>query len=498
MLNPVLITICVVLTALIALVVVVLVRTISFKPPQASSAAPDWQPQELAPDVIERLQAAIQIPTVSWSSYDDFEYAQFERFGEYLKTAFPLFHEQTQLERINEYGLIYRWPASSSPNQAEPLLPCAFLAHYDVVPVEAGTEDDWHQPAFSGAIVDDVIWGRGTLDIKSQLLAYLEAAEQLIHEGFQPNRDFYFCFGFDEEVGGSKGAKAIVEHFLDKGIRFESVIDEGGMVITGAMKGVNPPLALIGIAEKGHVDYKITVEGQGGHSSMPPQHTALGLAARLITYIENNPMPARISPAVEQMLRNVSGEMGFVVRMAISNLWLFRPLLLGILAKGAVTNAMARTSCAATMAQASDAPNVLPQTATININVRLLPGDTIADVQRHLEALALQAGIKPEAFKIEPQLANEASATSRTDVPFFRALEKLIGKYYPGAITTPYLVMGGTDARYYTPLSEQVYRFMPAHVADEDRSLMHNTNERLSTVNYYRMTAFFKDLFCEL
>jgi carboxypeptidase PM20D1 len=491
--ETVLMIVGVIVALIIVLLLVVLVRAFAYKPPAAAadSSLSDWQPENMPQDVIERLQAAIRIPTISNSDYSVVDFAPFKQFKGYLTESFPLFHQETDLEVVNDYALIYRWRGKN-----EQLLPSAFLAHYDVVPVEPGTEGDWIQQPFSGALVDEVVWGRGTLDIKSQLTAYLEAAEQLMREGFQPERDLYFCFGHDEEVGGANGATKIVEHLTAKGIRLESVVDEGGLVITNAIKGIKPPLAMIGIAEKGHVDYIITVAGSGGHASMPPSHTALGMAARLVASIEDNPMPMRLTPPVESLLRNIAGEMGFAVRMAIANLWLFRPLLLSILSKNPVTNSLIRTTCAATMAQASNAANVLPQAATVTINVRLLPGDSAEDIRQHFEKLAIGVGI--QSPKIELSKSNEASATSQIDTPFYRLLEQMVGEFYPSAIATPYLVMGGTDSRYYTGLSTQVYRFTPTHITNEERELVHNTNERLGVPNYFRMIEFFKRIFKEM
>ncbi|MCL2889080.1 MAG: M20/M25/M40 family metallo-hydrolase [Eggerthellaceae bacterium] len=478
-----------VLALLVVLVAVVLVRSFSFKAPtRADASLPDRQPQAMSPEALQRLQAAIRIPTVSFTEYETMDFEAFRAFKTLLRESFPLFHQTTSLEEINEFGLVYRWQGSDAG-----LAPMAFMAHYDVVPVEPGTEDDWLQPPFSGAIADGEIWGRGSLDIKSQLLAYLEAAEKLIGAGFVPSRDLYFCFGHDEEVGGHVAASPIVECLQARGIAFESVLDEGGLVITGAMKGIERPLGLIGIAEKGHVDYMISVFGEGGHSSMPPRHSALGLASRLVVAIEDHPMPLRLTPSVEAMLRNIAGELGFPLRMAISNLWLFRPLLLNILSKDPTTNALVRSTCAATMAQASNAHNVLPQVASVNINVRLLPGDSSADVLAHIERLAARLGI--ERFKIELAMCNEASETSEIGTPFLKTLTQLLLEFYPSALVTPYLVMGGTDARYYSALSSQVYRLTPTHITDKQRDLVHNSNERLDLANYFRMIEFYERLF---
>ncbi|MDR1014158.1 MAG: M20/M25/M40 family metallo-hydrolase [Coriobacteriales bacterium] len=499
----------VVLAVVVALVAVVLVRTFGFRPPVApAQGAPDLDPGPVAPEAIERLGAAIRIPTISTLEYEATDFAPFEAFQGFLADRFPLFHERCELEVVNGHALIYRWPCAgggaAAPSAAAPapaggpnaaprppaaLLPVALMAHYDVVPVEEGTEQDWEQPPFSGALVDGVVWGRGTLDIKSQLMAHLEAAENLMRTDFVPKRDIYFCYGHDEEVGGEQGAELIVERLKERGVRFAGVLDEGGLVVTGALSGVGVPIGLIGVAEKGISNYQFRVRGTGGHSSMPPKSTSLGLAARLIALIERQPLPLRLTVPVEGMLRRLCGQMGFVTRMAVANLWLFRPLLLRILAGSPTTNAMVRTTSAVTMAAASDACNVLPQASSFNVNVRILPGETTQDVQRHFEGLIARAGLDAT---VGPLLAQDPSPVSPDDSAFYRSVERLASEFYPSALVVPYLVMGGTDSRQFCALSDDVLRFTPIHITEEDRQHIHGTNECLSVENYGRMIAFYE------
>jgi len=474
----------VILGALVILVALVLVRTLGFKAPVGDSSLAPFDPGTPGSEVLARLSGAIAIPTVSTKDYAATDFAPFDRMAAYLRDAFPLFHEACTLERINTYTLAYRWQGSDPA-----LKPLALIAHYDVVPVEQGTEQDWRYPAFSGTVAEGFVWGRGTLDIKSQMTAHLEAAEALMREGFTPTRDLYFVYGHDEEVGGANGAQKAVEHFAAQGLRFEGVLDEGGLVALNSVKGVDAPLALIGLGEKGRCDYEITVTGSGGHSSMPPAHSSLGKAAELICAIEGAPLPARLTPPVELMLRNIAGEMGFAVRMAMANLWLFRPVLLGILAKNPTTNALIRTTFAATMAKASDASNVLPLSTQVTVNVRLLPGDTVALVREHFEGLAAARGI---AVSIRESIPEEASAVSPVNTPLYERLIALTREFYPGAIPTPYLVMGGTDSRKYHVLTNAIYRFTPTQITDVQKATIHGTNESISIENYARMIHFFK------
>ena len=459
----------------------VITSTLLFHPPRGRADAAPYDTPDAAGEVLARLSKAISFPTICTQDYQGTDFAPFEDFIAFLAEAYPLFHQTCPLERVNGYALVYRWKGADAS-----LPPMLLTAHYDVVPVEAGTETDWNYPPFSGAVAEGRIWGRGTLDIKSQITAHLEAAETLMRQGFVPRRDFYFVYGQDEEIGGRNGAYKTADYFAEKGIRLEGVLDEGGFAVSGVIKGVAAPLALIGIAEKGFCNYELTMEGAGGHSSMPPAHTALGNAARLITAIEDHPLPARLPAPTLQLLRGIAGEMGLAVRMAVANLWLFKPLILTILKKSAVTNALIRTTCAATMAKASEAANVLPQKAQAVVNVRILPGDTVESVQAHIKKLAGQLPLT-----IRLLAAEEPSKVSPTEGRAFRRITALIGEIFPGVIAAPYLVMGGTDARKYYKVCDHVYRFTPMMITNEEKDTAHSTNESISVANYSRMIYFF-------
>ncbi|GHU08236.1 peptidase M20 [Spirochaetia bacterium] len=429
-------------------------------------------------DAIERLSRAIQIPTVSASNYEATDFAPFDAFLAFLEDAFPLFHSTCETERINIYARLYRWRGKDPSRK-----PVLFTAHYDVVP--AGNED-WTHPPFSGLVADGRVWGRGTLDIKSQLTAHIEAAEALMREGFKPEGDIYFAYGHDEEVGGRQGAEKIVALLTERGIKLGGLLDEGGMVVTGALSGVKSPVALIGVAEKASVHYEITVQGSGGHSSMPPATTALGQVAEIIRRIEKNPLPARFTPPVLAMLKNIGPEMGGVTAFAIRHALIFSTLLKRVLSKKSTTNAMIRTTFAATQSKASDAVNVLPLSASVTVNVRLLSGDTVASVTEYFKKLA---GEIPVSIRQWPQ--EEATPISPQSGYFYEGIVRETKLMYPDAIVTPYLMLGGSDSRKYTSICENIYRFTPVSVTNAEKDTIHNRNEYISVENYTRMIEFF-------
>jgi carboxypeptidase PM20D1 len=430
--------------------------------------------------IVQRLAGALQIPTVSNAVYSETDFKPFDEFVDYLQRAFPLFHKTLPLERINTYGLVYYWAGSD-----QSLDPIVLMAHYDVVP--PGIPENWKYPAFSGKIADGYVWGRGTLDIKSQLIGYLEAAERLMEAGFQPQRSIYFAFGHDEEVGGEQGAGEIVKVFEERGLKFHGVLDEGGLIISGAVKGIKKPVGLIGVAEKGYADYKIIVDGSGGHSSMPGRKTALGQLAKIIYEIQEHPLPARITPPVQAFLDNVVPEMSPLVRFVASKPRYFGSVLKKILAGSPETDAMIRTTFAPTTITGSAADNVLPESTTVNINVRLLQGDTSQAVAAHFRKLAGKIPVR-----VDVPDPREASEVSPTDGDFYQKLTAISRKFFPKVIFTPYLMMGGTDSRKFHNLTKFIYRFSPVHVTKEEKDTIHNANERIKLTEFAQSVDWFE------
>ena len=468
---------------LLLLAAIVLVRAIRFVPAAAATKRAPLRMPENPNSVAEKLSAAIRQPTISFAPGHPEREAAMKALHAELERLFPKFHAVTEKHVINEFSLAYRWKGKTGDN------PALVMAHMDVVPIASGTEADWTHPPFSGAIADGFVWGRGALDIKSHLVCSLEAAEWLMTEDFVPEHDYWFAFGHDEEIGGVDGATKMAEWFAAQGIRFSWLLDEGGAVQEGALKGLERPLALIGIGEKGYADIRFSARDEGGHASMPPRHTALGHVATFLHKLERTPMKARLVPPVRLFLDKVGRELPFGLRLILANLWLFEPLFLKVFSAGRTGNAMVRTTAAPTMAQASNAMNVLPQKAEAVANFRILHGDTCETLMAHLRNIVGDAGIA-----IEPDKMNDPSAISSTAHPAWDRMVAGVEALYPEALAAPYLMMGATDARKYEAVSDNQYRFTPYRITMTDLKGVHGTNERISLDNLNRCVAFFRHM----
>lgn len=422
--------------------------------------------------MISNVSRAIQFRTISNSDENKTDWAEFDRFHAFLDEAYPLIAQKLEKEIIGRANLVYRWKGSNPD-----LDPIALLSHQDVVPVTAGTEDDWEHPAFDGFNDGEFIWGRGAMDMKNHLIGVMEAVETLLEEGFEPERDVYLLFGQDEEVVASEeaGAKDIMLTLKERGIHLDAVLDEGGAILPVNVKGViHKNLAGIGIAEKGYCDVEVSLEHKGGHSSQPPKHTGIGQMAKVIEDLESHQFPARIEPFLAELFYRIGRNTSYAVRNVACNLPALLPVMREVFKQIPPAASLIRTTTAVTMFEGSPAPNVLPQTPKITINFRMMPGTTTDDVVAHIKRVVRNKKINVKVIR-----SKEASKFSPTDSRVFRIIEELCMQTNPDNIVAPFLVMGGTDACFYEPICENIYRFSPFVAPTALLLCTHATNERV-------------------
>jgi carboxypeptidase PM20D1 len=465
---------------LLLVVAVVLIRTATFRVSDVAVEAPSAV--TLRAGFAERLAGAVRLPTVSHDDPDRFEGAAFIALHQHLVESFPGVHSTLIREVVGNYSLLYSWPGSDP--SLEPIL---LMGHLDVVPIEPGTEQLWKHPPFSGAIAEGYVWGRGAMDDKPSVLGTLEAVEALIAEGFRPVRTLHLAYGHDEEVGGAAGATAIAALLKSRGVRLAMVLDEGGVIGDGLLPGLTRPTALIGVAEKGYVSVELSARASGGHSSMPPPSTAAGTVSAAIARLEATQMPVRLDGAALQMFENIGPGLPFAQRAVFANLWLTRPLVIRQLQRSPSSNAMIRTTTAATILQAGTKANLLPAHARAVINFRILPGDSVAGVIAHVRRIVNDTAV---GIRLAEE-AWEPSGVSPTAAEGYRTIEQTIHQLIPGAIVTPYLVLGATDARHFSGLSDNIYRFLPIRMDPVDLERMHGSNERVGVADYERAIHFY-------
>jgi carboxypeptidase PM20D1 len=447
------------------------------------------EPAEISPVegplVAEHLAAVIRIPTISTedpAARDADGPSAFDELHETLARMYPRLHGALRHETINRYSALYTWPGRRG--DIEPVLLCA---HIDVVPVEASSLPEWTHPPFEGAIADGFVWGRGALDMKGSAIALFESIEGLIRGGYTPERTLYLAIGHDEEIGGWNGASCIAQLLIERDEHLAAVFDEGGGIMTGVLAGVKPPVALVGVTEKGFASVELKVEGRPGHSSLPPRHTAIGVLSRAITRLESSPLPAR-TYLIRRMFEHLAPFLPGSLRLVLANNWLLGGLIRKRMEAAPATNALVRTTMAATIFNAGMKDNVLPAQARAVINCRLLPGDTVEGVLEHV-----RRSVNDEAVQanLTERPGWNPAPISETDGPVYDSLSRTIRQVFPECAVAPYLTTGATDSRHYLPMTPNIYRFIPVMMDNSLLNTMHGTNERISIEALARMVQFY-------
>lgn len=463
---------------------VLVARAYLFTPPETAVAGGfslDRKPE----GAVARLAEALRFPTISHADPDARDASAFLDLHEWMNASYPRFHATLSRQAFG-LSLLYTWPG-----QDPSLAPVLFMAHQDVVPVDGGTEDDWAHPPFGGEIADGYVWGRGAIDMKSVLVALLEATETLLAQGYRPKRTLLFAFGHDEEVGGS-GNQAIADALAGRGTRLAWVVDEGLTVTEGVVRGATTPVALIGIAEKGYLSLELVTETEGGHASMPPDRTAVGILARAIHRLEEAPFPASLDGSTVALLERLGPAMPFPQRLAFANLWLFDSFVEARLTKQPTTNALLRTTTAATLFEGGVKDNVLPQHARAVVNFRIHPRDSVASVTDRVKTVVDDPRVTIQPLRDTPH--SEPSPVSGVSAPGFRAIEQAIRSTFPLARVAPSLFVAATDSRHYAGIAGDIYRFMPYHMYAQDLARIHGTDERISVTNFASYLQFYGQL----
>ena len=425
----------------------------------------------------QKLGAMVRVPCVS--KREDEDLTEFYNYHKVLEQHFPLLHRHLEKEILNG-TLLYRWKGADSTKK-----PIMLMGHQDVVPA---TDEGWRVPAYSGAVIDGDLYGRGSMDCKSTMYVELQAVEELLDEGFVPPCDVYLSYSINEETGGD-GAAAVVRHLKAKSITFAIVLDEGGAVIEQPVDGMDRPYAVLGITEKGYMDVKITARGKGGHSSTPPRNTP---AARLFAFAneieKKHPFEKKLLPEMEEMFAAMAPSFSFPLRLVLGNIRLFKPLLMALMpVVSPFGEAVMATTCCFTMMRGSDAANVIPKEPYLIANLR-----TSAHQNCQQSLAVLKKYADKYNLELEVLMQRDASPISNIRSSEYAYLTECIAKQFPDVGIAPYVIMGGTDCRHFHALTENAIRFAPVRMTAAQSASCHAVDENVSLRSLAEGVRFIK------
>lgn len=475
-----------------------------------------------------RLLGAVKIDTSVKDNSPDVplapeHWSHFKIFEQYLKETFPNVFRVSELSKVNTHGLILHWRGSD-----ESLKPLLLLAHQDVVPVQKETIPDWDYPPFSGHYDGTHVYGRGALDCKNSLIALMEALELLASQGYDNTRSVVVALGFDEEISGRFGAKNMGNFLVEKfGLNsMYAIIDEGPGLIEDPL--TRTLIAVPGTCEKGYVDLKAQLFMRGGHSSLPPDHGAIGIMGELAMNIEANPYQPVLSaqnPILKflQCVASVSGE-----RMkSVQKKTIFRAdfdtfankLVIDSLTKNKLTKYLIQTSQAVDVIRGGEKTNALPEEVSLIVNHRVAIGTTLKQVRDHFVERVFKlakkydlsfAAFGEELYHVDDAIGHfvvlvlpnqlETAPTSPSLGKVWEYLaastrhvfENLVLKNSTGypIVTAPAIMPANTDTKHYWKLTSNIYRFSPM-IVDIPQCNIHSVNERMPVDGHLQLTAWY-------
>ncbi|KAF9820601.1 hypothetical protein IEO21_01304 [Rhodonia placenta] len=481
---------------------------------------------------VDLLAGAVRIPTQSYDKMgpigEDPRWEAFVPFHEYLQKAFPKIHSSLELTKVNTYGLVYYWKGSD-----ESLKPILLTGHQDVVPVNPDTYDEWTHPPFSGYYDGTYVWGRGSRDDKSGLIGSMTAVEMLLERDFQPTRGVVLAYGFDEEVSGVQGASSLGDYLYATfgEDSFAMLVDEGGKI----SEQYGGAFALPSVAEKGYLDVRLELSAPGGHSSVPPPHTTIGMLAQLLVHYENHPFKATLERDTPmywhaQCLAAYAPELPKSIRKSVKKAASSDKALRAAqdkLFEDPTFKALVGTTQAVDMISGGVKSNALPENAMAIINHRIATDSSVSAVKQHstklFKSIAAGFNLSYTAFgssvtgdqpgygtltlsdawgtALEPAPVSPVgpdaapfqllSGTIRTTWNTHRA----ISEEEDGITVIPSLVSGNTDTRYYWKLTPHIFRYTHYNAGSgSGLSGVHTVNEACNMDNLVEMVRFFTTL----
>ncbi|MCD4708777.1 MAG: M20/M25/M40 family metallo-hydrolase [Candidatus Sabulitectum sp.] len=393
--------------------------------------------------IIRRFAGTIRFPTVS--APESFSLEPFHEMRDYSVSVWREVFSKLEMELHGGASILLKWAGNPS------LQPVMLTAHQDVVP--AGECREWSHDPFGGEISQNRIWGRGTIDYKCGYGGMLEAVSILLSRGFKPGRSVFFSFGHDEEVGGSAGAEVITDSLRTRGIVCSSVLDEGGYIYSEPDGSFTAEVA---IAEKGYASFRLVADAIQGHSSVPPERTAIGILARGIAALDDASMPQPDVP------NDIS-----------SSKWL-------------------ATTFAPTILSGGCKENVLPGKAEVIINTRPSPGSSVAEVYKFIHSTVEPFGIAVEL--LDNASISEPSTVSSVQTKDFYALKtSILHTIAAGTGFRCGVFPAATDSRRYSLVAENTYRFLPVHLDQREVGALHSIDESISITDYLRCVEFYAE-----
>ena len=465
---------------LMLLIFVILIRTITFKDKETYNKNRD----EIIPhdDIVHKLGQMLKVPTVTYEDRPRDE-EEFKKFIEVARNLYPNVFNKCEVTITEDLAIKLKLAGKSDEK------PTVLMAHYDVVPVTEG----WKHDPFLGEVVEGYLYGRGALDTKNTMACALNALEHALNDGYVPQNDLYLCFGSNEEIIGDSQLK-LVREFEKNNIHPALVFDEGGGVLSNAFPTVKEDVAFLGVVEKGMCNIELSIETNGGHSSTPRKNGPAIRMAKALIKLEKNQMKPKLINTTKEMLDKLGRHTSFGLKMIFANMWLFKGLVKKLFTKiSADTRALLQTTFAFTILNGGNQTNIIPNKVTANINVRVAPWNTVEEVVNHIKKT-----IKDDDIKVNVVTQVKIYDECSTKEAGYDLIKEVTAQTFENTVISPFIMLGGTDAKHYNEISDCVIRFSPMRVTAQDRKTIHGLDEKIKVEELLKCQEFYQRLLLKL
>ena len=432
---------------------------------------------------VEKLSRMIACKTV-WT-HEGVNRGEFQRFYGLMDELFPNLAAKAKKLVFGDGCFFYQIEGKNAKKNI------LLMSHHDVV----DGSDDWKTDPFQPVEQDGYLYGRGTIDTKTPLFAQLQAAEELLAEGYDfDGINLYIGSSHNEEVCGD-GMVLAARYFREEGFRFHMVLDEGGAITEGQIPGVSCKSAVVAVHEKSRHLFRCSAEietkGHGGFGGS--RDSAVERLSRFITEVSDKKekiYKGRFYPEVRATFERHVPYMDFPMNFLFGNIGIFAPIIKKIMMGVPAASAMLSTGLSFTTVSAGDLrdPQIRAKTAEATMFLRCVREADLYEGLEKIRAIGKKYGVTIEETERDYCVPTDFEGEA------YKTVETLLHENFPDVAVVPFLLTAGTDARRFTDVADHILRFAPIDLNKKQFATIHAADEHIGIENVGQCVVFYKDL----